>query len=469
MAFTTIHPDGSSKSKILLSSLLFMGLGHLLFLRDTLKGLLFAGIEVLFLIFLPGTLRKIAGLITLGDPKPNLPMIQRDHSMFMMIDGIMTLAVVFIFILIYYLSVKSALSDYKEFYVMGRKTKRENILSELGNKAFPIVGLMPSILLVVFFVIVPLVFSACVAFTNYSAPKNIPPNNTVDWVGLDNFRALFGGDATWTGALGRVAVWTLVWATLATFTCYAGGIIMAVILQESKIKIKPLFRSLFILPYAIPTVVSMLIWNNLLNGSFGTINRTLIALGVISKDAIIPWLSEPTLAKFMCILVNLWAGFPYFMLLTMGTMTSIGKDQFEASEIDGASKVQTFRFITLPQVLYQTMPLIIMSFTFNINNFGAIFFLTGGNPIVADSTVTSARGTDIMVLDLQTAITLLKYNYASVRFASFWCWLPLPSTISDERSLIRKELCDDNMKCKTKNRAREIFRRLNATIIFSFF
>jgi arabinogalactan oligomer/maltooligosaccharide transport system permease protein len=159
----------------------------------------------------------------------------------------------------------------------------------------------------------------------------------------------------------------------------------------------------------------MLIWQNLLNGSFGTVNRTLIALGLITKDTVIPWLSDPKMARFMCIAINLWAGFPYFMLLTMGTMTSINKDQYEAADIDGASPIQRFRFITLPQVLYQTMPLIIMSFTFNINNFGAIFFLTGGNPIVADSTITSARGTDIMVTWIyKLTITLLKYNYASV-------------------------------------------------------
>ena len=415
MIAASISQDGSSKKKILISSLLFMGLGHVLYLKQYVKGILYALIEVLFLLFTPTVYKKIVGLITLGDPHPELPIKQRDHSMFMMIDGILILAVVFIFILLYYLSVQNALSDYKDYCATGIKAKNKNIFAELGNKSFPIVGLMPMILLVLFFVVVPLIFSACVAFTNYSAPKNIPPNNTVDWVGLDNFRALFGGDATWSGALGRVAGWTLVWAFFATLTCYAGGMIMAVILQESKIKIKPFFRSIFILPYAVPTVVSMLVWQNLLNGSFGTVNRSLIALGFLDKSTVIPWLSDVTLARFVVILINLWAGFPYFMLLTMGTMTSISNEQYEAAGMDGCTKTQAFRYITLPQVLYQTMPLIIMSFTYNINNFGAIFFLTGGNPIVADSTITSARGTDIMVTWIyKLTITLLKYNYASV-------------------------------------------------------
>lgn len=411
---STLNTD-SERQKLKWTSILFMGLGHLVHLKQTVKGALFALIEILFLVFSPSITMKIIGLITLGEPKPDLPIKERDHSMFMMIDGITALAIVFIFAVLYALSVKSALSDYDERKLTGKTDAGGNIFSELANKSFPILGLMPALLLVVFFIIVPLVFSALVAFTDYSAPDHIPPNNTVNWVGLDNFAALFGGDNVWAGAFGRVALWTIIWGVSATLTCYAGGIIMATVLTQLKIKFLPAFRSIYILPYAIPTVVSMMIWQNLLNGSFGIINRTLLEFGWVTKDTMIPWLSSPTLAKIVCVIINLWAGFPYFMLLTMGTMTSISGDQFEAAQIDGASRVQTFRFITLPQVLYQTMPLIIMSFTFNINNFGAIFFLTGGSPIVSDSTLTSAGGTDLLVTWIyKLTINLLKYNYASV-------------------------------------------------------
>ena len=117
----------------------------------------------------------------------------------------------------------------------------------------------------------------------------------------------------------------------------------------------------------------------------------------------------------MCIVINLWAGFGYFMMLSMGTMTAISKDLYEAAKIDGANGSQILRHITMPLVLYQTMPLIIMSFTHNINNFGIIFFLTGGSPTVADSTTTMAGGTDILVTWIyKLTITMLRYNYASV-------------------------------------------------------
>lgn len=409
----TLSRDGSDIKKVKLLSVLFMGLAHIVYLRQYIKGVFFAAAEVVLLVFLPKIIGKLADMITLGSPQPELPVKLRDNSIFMLIDGVMVTAVLFVFILVYIVSVKSAQQEYHSYCASGVFTKNRRILSTLADKSFPVFGLAPLVLLVLFFVIVPLVFASCVAFTNYSSPSHIPPNNTVDWVGLDNFAALFGGSVTWTGALVRVAVWTLVWAVLATVTCYFGGMLMAVVMQESKLRIAPVFRAIYMLPYAIPSVVSMLVWRNLLNGSFGVVNRTLMRLGIINE--VIPWLSDVNLAKFVCVMVNLWAGFPYFMLLVTGTMTSISPDILEASRMDGATRFQSFKKITLPLVLTQTAPLIIMSFTHNINNFGAIFFLTGGDPKVADTTVTSARGTDIVITWIYNlTVNLQNYHYAAV-------------------------------------------------------
>lgn len=410
---SSLKADGSMAKRIKYTACLFMGLSHILYLKEYIKGILYGLIEIIFLCFLPLIFRKLSDLITLGSPQPDLPVKQRSNSMFMLIDGVIVIAVILIFLVLYVLSVKNAHSEYKTYCDTKTLPGNKKAFQAMVGKSFPILGLTPAFVLIVFFVVVPLVFSASVAFTNYSSPEHIPPNNTVDWVGLDNFRTMFGGSATWTSALGRVALWTLVWGALATATCYFGGMLMAVILHESRIRIKGFFRVIFILPYAVPSVVSMLVWQNLLNGSFGTVNRTLKQLGIISKN--IPWLSDAYLAKFMCVLVNLWAGFPYFMLLVMGTMTAISSDIFEAARIDGAGKYQVFKRITLPLVLYQTTPLIIMSFTHNINNFGAIFFLNGGGPNVADSTATGAEGTDILVSWIyKLTVNLFKYNYASV-------------------------------------------------------
>ena len=409
----TLPTNGSAEKKIQASSICFMGLAHLFFLRDYIKGIFFALCEIVFLVFSPAIVNKLIDLVTLGSPKPDLPIKQRDNSIFMLIDGILILALIAIFVIVYVLSVKSAKKEYKDYCRKGYfGTQKEHLNTTLG-KSFPIFGLAPSFIIVIVFVVVPLIFSVCVAFTNYSDPSHIPPNNTVDWVGFQNFKELMGGQKTWSQGFLRVTGWTLMWAVLSTFTCYFGGLIVAVQLQEINVKIAPVFRFIFILPYAVPSVVTMLVWKNLLNGTFGIINRTLMTFGIISNP--IPWLGSPHLAQFVCVMINLWAGFGYFMLLTMGTMTAISKDMYEAARIDGAGKIQILNKITLPLVLYQTVPLIIMSFAHNVNNFGAIFFLTGGAPTVADSTTTLAGSTDILVTWIyKLTITLMKYNYASV-------------------------------------------------------
>lgn len=397
--------DGSSNKKVTLLAVLFMGLSHIVCFKQYLKGAIYALCEVCFIVCIPWIIGKLSDLITLGSPQPNIPIKDRDNSIFMLIDGILVIMVIILFLTLYVLSVKNAQQEYKHFCIFGKVNSGK--IGNLSNKAFPVITLAPSVVLILFFVVAPLVFSACVAFTNYSMPDHLPPNNTVDWVGFDNFVALFGGNATWTKAFGRVALWTVIWAVLATATCFIMGLVLAVILKELKIRFKPLFRTIFILPYAVPCVVSMLVWANLLNGSFGIVNRTL--------KASIPWLSDPTMAKFTCVLINLWAGFPYFMLLVMGNMTAISEDIYEAARIDGANTVQMVKKITLPLVLYQTMPLLIMGFTHNINNFGAIYFLTQGNPVVSDTTTTTAGGTDILVTWIYNlTMTAQRYHYASV-------------------------------------------------------
>jgi arabinogalactan oligomer/maltooligosaccharide transport system permease protein len=385
-----------SRKQVLIASILFMGLGHILFLKQYIKGFLFAFIQIIILFFSPMIRYILIDLTTLGFPQPDIPVRLRANSLFMLVDGVILMAILVIFVVAYIISIRSALSDYKDLIRDGAQKTNKKFIRDLSGKSFPMLALAPSLGLLLFFVVVPLVFSVAVAFTNYSSPNNIPPGNTIDWVGLDNFRTLFGGGQAWTASLGAVAAWTVIWAFLATTTTYFGGMLMAVVLKENKIKIAPVLRSIFILPYAVPAIITMLIWAQMLNGEFGVINNTLRAVGLL--DGTIPWLSNMHLARMMIVLLNLWAGFPYFMLLVTGTMTSISNDVYEAARIDGAGGIQLFRRITFPLVTYQTMPLIIMSFAFNFNNFGAIFFLfQGQGPTLADTVTTSARATDIMI------------------------------------------------------------------------
>lgn len=411
-----LKTDGRDKVKVLICSVLFMGLAHLLLLKRKGKGLALAFIEIMFLLFTVGTTiagsgpsiyYAISDMTNYGVGANGVVYNAQAHN-FILIEGVMASVVVFLFLVVYFFSIRDALNTYKK-YCLAKRFESVKTAARTIDESFPIFALAPAVVLVLFFVVTPLVFAAIVAFTDYTTV-----NQNFKWVGLDNFKYIFGGNATWTNALGSVVSWTLIWALLATVTCYFGGLVVAVLLSDNKIKMAPAFRTIFILPYAVPAIVSMRVWFSLLNGtSGGIINRTLMDLNIISKP--VSFFSSVAMARFLCILINLWAGFPYFMLLSMGTMTSISADVMEAAQIDGANKMQIFRTITLPLVLYQTAPLIIMSFVHNINNFGAIYYLTGGAPNTKISTTTYAQGTDIIVTWIyKLTVDQGQYRYASV-------------------------------------------------------
>lgn len=405
-----------------IASAIFMGLGQILFLKQYIKGLLFAAVEVLALLNYSTFARALHGLITLGEPKPNLPVAQRDNSTFMMLDGLIAVIVLIIFLLIYAWNISDARKTGKHYDTTGTLQTEVEFLHDFGEKAFAYVALSPAFVMIAFFVIIPLVYAFLVAFTNYSAPNHIPQKNTVDWVGFETFRDMFKINHFSKGFL-RTVVWTVEWAFFATITCYFGGMFLALALLDKKIKIAGFFRTIFILPYAVPGMISLFVWNILLNGQFGPINRGLRELGVmqwlqnvgiLNKD-IIPWLSNTTLAKIMLIVVNLWLGFPYFMLMVTGIMTSMNRDIFEAAIIDGANKSQQFRYITFPLLMYQTLPLLIMSFSYNMNNFGGVYFLTNGNPPDTLTTQSFAGTTDTLITWMyKLTLEQRLYNKASV-------------------------------------------------------
>lgn len=389
---TSLKTDGSSKKQVLLASCIFMGLGHIIYLKQYLKGILFAAVEVFMIICSPKLLNMIKDMIELSRWYKNV-----EPAYTRMIDGLLAIAIILFFIVLFIVSVRSALSSYQDYCLDGRvKTNKESMQGAVG-KAFPFIGLSPALILIVVFVIVPLIFSILTGFTNWTENVNPTPGTRVSWIGLDNYKDMFGGDAVWFSAFGRVAVWTVIWGVLSTFTCYFGGMVLATLLYEAKLKITPVLRAILILPYAVPSILTVQIWSKLLY-IYGPVNKLLRALGLIDED--VSWMTDPQhtmRVKVICLLINMWVGVPYFMLLITGQMTAISQDIYEAAMIDGANKLQVFTNITLPLIIYQTAPLIILSFTHNINNFGAIYFLTGGAPNLADSTETQAGSTDILV------------------------------------------------------------------------
>lgn len=377
-----------------LSSALVWGSGQL-WNRQYIKAGFFFLCQIGLIFALPSLQHGLWGLITLGEKEMVIngsQVTQGDNSIILMILGIVWALVTLLFIAIYIGNIRDAVKDREALENGISLPHAREWLHSFGNKSFPYVMLIPAVVLIALFVVVPILFGFLIAFTNYSAPNYLPPRSLVDWVGFDNFKDMFKlpmwNDTFW-GVLG----WTLIWSAVSTLTCYFGGLGMAILVNSRRVRHKKFWRTIYILPWAIPGMISLLIFRNMFNGQFGPINTFLRSIGAIEKN--IPWLSDATLAKFVIFAVNFWLGFPYFMTMMSGVMTGISPELLEAARIDGANPRQEFRHITLPLVLYSTAPLLIMSFASNFNNFNIIYFLTDGNPINPE--YKFAGSTDILI------------------------------------------------------------------------
>lgn len=210
-------------------------------------------------------------------------------------------------------------------------------------------------------------------------------------VGWKNFRRLLTSPAL-RGPFILVFLWTFAFAFLSVLTTFALGLFLALVFDDPIIPGRKLIRSLLIIPYAIPGVLSILIWRGMLNPHLGVVSTNLQGLVGWSPA----WFSDPWWAKIAILLINLWLGYPYMMLICSGALQAIPHDIYEAAEVDGANIWQRFWNITLPLLLVSVGPLLIASFTFNFNNFNVIYLYNEGGPPIP-GTPTPAGHTDILI------------------------------------------------------------------------
>jgi arabinogalactan oligomer / maltooligosaccharide transport system permease protein len=210
-------------------------------------------------------------------------------------------------------------------------------------------------------------------------------------IGLKNF-ANFMTSPALRGPLVQIMTWNFIFPTISVLSTFALGLAIAIMFNDQDFPLKKLIRTLLLIPYTIPGLISIIMWRGLLNAEFGVINRFLESMFGWAP----PWTIEPFWAKAAILLVNFWLGYPYFMLITSGALQSIPSDIYEAAMIDGASSWQRFRHITLPLLLVAVGPLLIASYVYNFNNFNLIYlFIAGGPPIVGAA--TQAGHTDILI------------------------------------------------------------------------
>ncbi|MDR2751823.1 MAG: sugar ABC transporter permease [Clostridiales bacterium] len=354
-------------------SLLIMGAGQLMY-RQFAKGALYLLLQISAIaFFVLGGAKAIIGFFTLGSVVGNQWMgISGDNSVTMLIMGIFAFILLIIYIVVYISNVKDVYGTQKLVESGKRPATFKEELGELFDDKFYMTALFIPVIGVAIFNVLPIIFMILISFTNYGG--DIVPPALVDWIGLGNFIKIFtlGQFApTFFNILG----WNVIWAILATFFNYFGGLGLALLYNKKVVKGKPFWRTFPVLAYAIPGFITLLAFKFMFSYG-GPINQMIQsggsqAIGFLDLEA--KWT-----ARIIGLAVNAWISIPTSMLLATGILSNINKDMYEAADIDGATPFQQFIKLTFPFVLFSTTPVLITQFTGNFNNFGIFYFLRGG-------------------------------------------------------------------------------------------
>jgi len=380
---------------------IIMGFAHIR-AGQIAKGVCYLLLEISFIVYMiQKGVTTLVNLITLGTVQQGMiydeaeelyVRVDGDNSMLMLLYGVVVIFVIISFIIMWRTSVVTGFKA-----LINKKNGKKNPsffedLQSLLNQNIHIFLLFIPMLGLFLFTVLPLVYMILMAFTNYDV-NHQPPGNLFDWVGLTNFRELLLSSGKIAQTFWPVLGWTLVWAVFATFTNYFLGIILAVVINREGVKLKKLWRTIFVLSIAIPSFVSLLIIRTMLNEN-GVINMELISLGFIKTP--LPFLTNATWARASVIIANMWIGIPFTMLITTGILTNIPSDLYESAKIDGAGPFTMFKNITMPYIFFITTPYLISNFISNVNNFNPIYFMTEGGPLTLDY-FKGAGKTDLLV------------------------------------------------------------------------
>lgn len=269
----------------------------------------------------------------------------------------------------------------------------------MGENALAYALLAPAFIAILLFFVYPFIFNILLAFSDlrgrtfacYSpaaigncqldhlygldyAVKNftdvfVQTNDAGEIVGWG--RLLRTPESTFPTLFGRTAVWT----SLNVIFHIAGGLGLALLLNQ-KIKLKGLYRTLIVIPWAIPQVIVGLTFRTEFHAQYGFVNLMLGALGIPP----VSWLDDPTAAFIAVLIVNIWLGIPFYMVTLLGGLQSISAEYYEAAQMDGAGAWERFKNITIPLLRPIAVPIITLDVIWTFNQFNVIYLMTEGGP-----------------------------------------------------------------------------------------
>ncbi|WP_282926251.1 ABC transporter permease subunit [Helcococcus kunzii] len=385
-------PIEVEKKQPIISYLTFLipGLGQLLNKQYIKAALFFLGTLFIYLIAIPYALgfgnyqgEGVSGLLSLAEGGKRL-----DKSIIFMIEGIISIFLLLISIFLLYISFKDVNTVEKKMIKGTRKNEWFETKQLIATEGFPYLVISPAAIVIMFIVLVPIFTTILISFTNY----NPDHQSKFTWAGFSNYQLLLQGSGVAGKAFWPIVTWTVIWTLAATSLAIFLGFVLALIANQDRIKFKGFFRTIYLLPWAVPAFITIMFFSLMFsrNGPLTLFINSLTGLSLDIKN-------NTAQTRTILILLQGWLGSAYIFLLTTGILQGIPKDLYEAAEIDGATGFKKTLRITIPLVLFQISPLIIGQYTFNFNNFSIIHLFNGGGPFNPSVYGNVAGSTDLLI------------------------------------------------------------------------
>lgn len=371
-------------------SIPFPGVGQILN-GQLVKGLLcLLGVLFIYLVAIPYALGYgnyqgdgIAGLITLAEGGRRV-----DRSLIFLIEGLISILFLFLSAVIIILSYRDARQVEKDERIGIRPNLWFETKREISENGFPYFVNIPAILLILFITLVPIFTAVLLSFTG------MDPNHQskFSWIGLENYMTIFRAQGLQGSLFWRILGWTVIWTIGATTLAIAIGMGLAILVNGEHIRGKRFFRTVYILPWAVPAFITIMFFSVMLapNGYLSDLITSLVGKTVNVKN-------DTNLTRTALILIQGWCGNAYVFLLATGVLQSIPNDLYEAAEMDGANGRQKLLNITLPMLLFQTAPILVGQYTFNFNNYTIIDLFNQGGPFNPSRYGNLAGSSDLLI------------------------------------------------------------------------
>lgn len=311
-----------------------------------------------------------------------------DRSLIFMIEGIVSLVLVFLSLILIGIAFMDARKVEKDEMLGIRPNQWFETKREINEKGFPYFVNIPAVLLILFITLIPIITAVLLSFTGMDPDHQ----SKFSWIGLDNYMTILRAQGLQGSLFWRILGWTVIWTLGATTLAIAIGMGLAILVNGKHIRGKRFFRTVYILPWAVPAFITIMFFSIMLapDGYLTEVLSSVAGHTVNVKN-------DANLTRAALIFIQGWCGNAYIFLLATGVLQSIPADLYEAAEMDGANAWQQFHRITLPMLLFQTAPILVGQYTFNFNNYTIIQLFNGGGPFNPTKYGNLAGTSDLLI------------------------------------------------------------------------